>query len=366
VNWISGPGTYYPNSQPWSTLQSNYSFVDNFVALRPQVVGDDNIERFDFWANSFLYMKEIARFSCQWYEFNKMNILVKNSTNDPAQRRTLNFDLVLPQLQEMVAQLTNLMYYLQMTVSSMGEFGTIMNVEQQSKQYFYDMPASDLRAGMGYIGCYNDKGRRDLNGSNFGPSASLTPGLCLLFCEKQGYMYYGVQEGSFCFCGNSYGSYGMTTYTYCNVPCAGDPMTDCGGPLKNSVYSVKLSVLPQSAIPSQLYSGLEPKLIVPTARSELLSSEVFFLKAMVLSQKWNSNNAIQFWYRKMGSNAKFTGVSMMRTSPMRQVFTVTLPLNQTTDDFEYFIQAKIIEDWGTFNKFFPVTAPTTCHTVVVH
>jgi hypothetical protein len=97
----------------------------------------------------------------------------------------------------------------------------------------------------------------DLNG----PSTSdknMTPELCQLFCV--GFEYFGkcwfnslferslnlyksnssglagVQYGSYCFCGNSYGRYGKAPESECNMPCSGDPNIKCGGTWRNSVY----------------------------------------------------------------------------------------------------------------------------------
>ena len=53
------------------------------------------------------------------------------------------------------------------------------------------------------------------------------------------YLYAGVQFGSHCFCGNSYGKYGQLPESRCNVTCPGDHSQICGGPGANSVYGLR-------------------------------------------------------------------------------------------------------------------------------
>ena len=49
--------------------------------------------------------------------------------------------------------------------------------------------------------------------------------------------YYGVQDGSECFCSNSYGTTGKKTSDGdCNMPCQGNSSEICGGNSHNSVY----------------------------------------------------------------------------------------------------------------------------------
>lgn len=50
----------------------------------------------------------------------------------------------------------------------------------------------------------------------------------------QGYRYAGLQQGSLCYCGESYGSYGISNN--CTVLCSGDNSTICGGESANSIF----------------------------------------------------------------------------------------------------------------------------------
>jgi hypothetical protein len=82
-----------------------------------------------------------------------------------------------------------------------------------------------------YIGCYGDSStQRDLNVQQPGIG---TIQECAGYCFK--YDYFGVQFGSQCFCGNSYGKYGASKA--CTSDCSGNSTQTCGGANANSIYS---------------------------------------------------------------------------------------------------------------------------------
>ncbi|XP_019621231.1 PREDICTED: beta-1,3-glucan-binding protein-like [Branchiostoma belcheri] len=97
----------------------------------------------------------------------------------------------------------------------------------------------NLRENMLYLGCYHDGGSldsRDLSGDRM-TSADLTPRLCLDHCSAGGYTYAGLQYGTECFCGDSFGQFGAAPESECTTPCAGDAGQVCGNGWKNSIYT---------------------------------------------------------------------------------------------------------------------------------
>jgi WSC domain len=52
-------------------------------------------------------------------------------------------------------------------------------------------------------------------------------------CVRQNFKFAGAQNGSMCFCGNTFGIYGSNST--CNVTCTGDSNVKCGGELANTV-----------------------------------------------------------------------------------------------------------------------------------
>ncbi|BAT72175.1 conserved hypothetical protein [Thermosulfidibacter takaii ABI70S6] len=87
-----------------------------------------------------------------------------------------------------------------------------------------------------YVGCFVDKPDRDLSAFSVEKS-DMTVEKCVNLCSSKGYKYAALQFGRWCFCGNSYGRYGVSYL--CNHPCAGKWSEICGGVWANSVYAVR-------------------------------------------------------------------------------------------------------------------------------
>ena len=62
----------------------------------------------------------------------------------------------------------------------------------------------------------------------------MTMEFCLRFCF--GSKYFAVQDGTNCFCGNSYGAYGSIPESFCNYQCSGNSYELCGGVWANGIY----------------------------------------------------------------------------------------------------------------------------------
>ncbi|KAH9505703.1 hypothetical protein Btru_055548, partial [Bulinus truncatus] len=93
------------------------------------------------------------------------------------------------------------------------------------------------------LGCYSDEiSDPDLPYVPIQDSfASVSPASCVAHCYRQGYHYAGVENGTKCSCGNTYGMYGKSDD--CSVLC-NEPYSDsvCGGESSNLVYSTGLGL----------------------------------------------------------------------------------------------------------------------------
>ena len=49
---------------PWATIATGFAFVDALENLRPAVRGAGNLDRFDYWLNTFLYYRSLAQVRC--------------------------------------------------------------------------------------------------------------------------------------------------------------------------------------------------------------------------------------------------------------------------------------------------------------
>jgi hypothetical protein len=67
-----GPGEVLPSSRPWRRVHREYAFVEEFEALRSDVVGAANLERFDYWLKTLQLLREMAEFGTVRGDFERM------------------------------------------------------------------------------------------------------------------------------------------------------------------------------------------------------------------------------------------------------------------------------------------------------
>ena len=67
-----GPGEVLSSSRPWRRVRREYAFVEEFEALRSDVVGAANLERFDYWLKTLQLMREMAEFGTVRGDFERM------------------------------------------------------------------------------------------------------------------------------------------------------------------------------------------------------------------------------------------------------------------------------------------------------
>ena len=63
-SWNRGPGPVIIQRKSWLSVKPSYNFVDEMAALRDQVKGAGNLERFDYWLNTFRFGRSTAKLAC--------------------------------------------------------------------------------------------------------------------------------------------------------------------------------------------------------------------------------------------------------------------------------------------------------------
>jgi hypothetical protein len=123
-----------------------------------------------------------------------------------------------------------------------GNTGEICGAAWRNSVYKVQNTKPALANPVNYIGCYQDQATRDLNGEFTG---SVTSGAaCRSICR--GFTYFGLQDGSQCFCGNRLGLYGQASWKDCSMQCQGNADEICGGYWRNSVFLVKPTPAPNA------------------------------------------------------------------------------------------------------------------------
>ncbi len=130
-SWNRGPGPITANKTPWEQEKKAYGFVTEFAALKENVKGAGNQERFNWWMNRFKYTRELARVGCL---SGKMDVLMAKLDEYETDMEKTNYIKaeVLPVRVKLENALEQMYSYLFATVNNSTELGTIANIEQQS------------------------------------------------------------------------------------------------------------------------------------------------------------------------------------------------------------------------------------------
>ena len=147
-DWVDGPGGIRPDARPWEQAQKDYQFVDEFAALAPRVGGAGNRARFDYWLETFRYLRAIAQVNCTWGAFNQAMAKAKAGPDADAQKR-LARELALPLRRQLVEQVRELYEHLLATVSTTGELGTVANWDQHNLPGLLTKPGEELAKLLG-------------------------------------------------------------------------------------------------------------------------------------------------------------------------------------------------------------------------
>jgi len=57
-------GGLKPVTKPWSEILPSFAFINELETFRPRIKGAGNLDRFDYWLNTFRYLRAIAEVRC--------------------------------------------------------------------------------------------------------------------------------------------------------------------------------------------------------------------------------------------------------------------------------------------------------------
>jgi hypothetical protein len=146
--WVDGPGGIQPDKRPWEQVRKEYAFVDEFAALGPSVRGAGNRERYDYWLNTFTYLRAVGEVNCTWGEYNRVMEKVKQQ-KDVAAQKEIARQLALPVRVKLVGLVAVVFDHLLGTVSTTGELGTVANWNQHNLPGLLTKPGEELAKLLG-------------------------------------------------------------------------------------------------------------------------------------------------------------------------------------------------------------------------
>jgi hypothetical protein len=131
ADWQGGPGGILVNKQPWDEISRRYEFVDKLEKIRVRVKGKGNLERFDYWLNTFRYARSAAHFGCIMGQVDKIVSSISGISDESIKKGKIVHD-VLPLRIQAAMTWVEMMDYLLKAVSTTGEMGTVANLEQHN------------------------------------------------------------------------------------------------------------------------------------------------------------------------------------------------------------------------------------------
>ncbi len=131
--WIDGPGGIRVDKSPWEQVKKDYEFVDKMVALRSEIKGKGNLSRFDYWLNSFRFLKTMGRLSCTRGELDKVMEAAKEEA-DSGRKKKMAEEQGLPLRIKLSRLWEEMMTYQLAASDTPGELGTIANLEQHNRR----------------------------------------------------------------------------------------------------------------------------------------------------------------------------------------------------------------------------------------
>ncbi|MGA2500335.1 MAG: malectin domain-containing carbohydrate-binding protein, partial [Tepidisphaeraceae bacterium] len=130
--WLGGPGGIKPNNKPWAEEKRAYEFVDKLAALRDKVHGPGNLQRFDYWLNTYQYMGAMAELGCMRGQLDKSAATLA-AEKDPAQRKA-SAQAALTVRTQMARQWEKMVTLQLATIDTPGDLGTLTNLEQHNRK----------------------------------------------------------------------------------------------------------------------------------------------------------------------------------------------------------------------------------------
>ena len=141
TDWKSGPGDIVKNGAPWEEAEKQFQFVESFAKLRPQVRGAGNLERFDYWLNTYRAAESMGHVGCLRGDLDRTVNAMKNAKD--AGKKTKLVAAALSIRVRLAREWETLMSRQTAATDTPGELGTLANLEMHSRGTLHILDAHD-------------------------------------------------------------------------------------------------------------------------------------------------------------------------------------------------------------------------------
>lgn len=125
-----GPGMIKPNYETWEKYQKKYDFIKTYENAKNLVVGKGNLERYNYWLNTFYYAKYQGNVGCILADMERLNGQIGKAKSKEEKIKLANE--LIAKRNEVAKTWEKMGDCLMQTVSTNGEMGTIANLEQHN------------------------------------------------------------------------------------------------------------------------------------------------------------------------------------------------------------------------------------------
>ncbi len=147
AGWMDGPGGLWNDGRPIEEIEKQYGFVAELEAMGPRVEGPGNLERFDYWLNSFRYLRAMARMAHAGHRVEEVLRPAHESQDGEVRRNAAR--TALPLYKALLDRLEEVYRYLLPTIGTKGELGTLANWEQHILPRTVERQRKELEAMLG-------------------------------------------------------------------------------------------------------------------------------------------------------------------------------------------------------------------------
>jgi len=132
-SWIEGPGALMVD-QSIDQLEerlSRYAFIADMELIRPQIAGEGNLDRFDYWLNNFRFNEALLETAKSIRLLDEAVARIKDE-KDAGRQEEMARDQLLPLRVDVTRTWEKMSYILLQKISTNGELGILANLEMHS------------------------------------------------------------------------------------------------------------------------------------------------------------------------------------------------------------------------------------------
>jgi hypothetical protein len=146
ADWMDGPGGVKPDTLLWDKRKNDYRFIEELEQIRGSVEGEGNQERFDYWLNTFKYLRAVGEFACTAGEIKR---LIQSVQKEPEEKRAVYWESFVQLRRRHIAEMERAFAWLVRSISTKGDLGTVANWQQHIREMSIERPAKEIEKLMG-------------------------------------------------------------------------------------------------------------------------------------------------------------------------------------------------------------------------